>query len=719
MIDVDTIISVIESIYDVYAEVKANPKRCARLCERLRALESALKELKNQNSVTQEKALEITLKVVQDAKKLVEKFTTAKWYIKVYGAATGYTKDEFEAINERLQGCVQALHLTATVKVLFNTTEEDKSATHEDMKEMQLLLESLEEERGQTQEDLVAINTALDKVGIEIQNEFIVINDQLRRGNQNQAAMMQKMEKQEILLQQLLKKDEQRVQQSQKPKVTVLELNSNDIIFGEFIGRGGFGVVYKGTWNGVATVLELNSNDIIFGEFIGRGGFGVVYKGTWNGAPVALKTFPSNAVDAKTREDLRKEALKHQRMKNHPNIISFYGVCLEPSDKACLVIEFASGGTLFDRIYKIDIDISTPLALAYAFELVAGLVHLHKNSICHRDLKSLNVLIAAGGILKLSDFGLAKVKSTFSSATSTKSSVGTWAWILKLSDFGLAKVKSTFSSATSTKSSVGTWAWMAPEQHDDDPKVEIDWEKNDVYSLGMVLFEIVTKKQPWDGLNPTQIIRAVLDKKKRPEIATSDESRHKVLVAILKKCWNQDATQRPSLKNGDIQERIATTLKQLGGDPRQAANVVDISPAVPVSINSSQKQKPPPPPRHVPEPPRPTQSSAVQNIRLPEHLLSRWEWLRKLADNDRSLTELKLSSEDKIGDEGAKAIATTLATNTSLQLLQLGGNNIGNEGAIAIANALATNTSLQALWLHDSNFGVEGAKALATALGTN
>uniref|UniRef100_A0A7S3K486 Protein kinase domain-containing protein n=1 Tax=Aureoumbra lagunensis TaxID=44058 RepID=A0A7S3K486_9STRA len=400
------------------------------------------------------------------------------------------------------------------------------------MQGMQSLLESLKEERGQTQEDLVAINTALDKVGIEIQNEFIDIKDQLRRGNQNQAAMMQKMEKQEILLQKLLKKDEQRVQQSQKPKVTVLELNSNDIIFGEFIGRGGFGVVYKGTWNGVA---------------------------------VALKTFPSNAVDAKTREDLRKEALKHQRMKNHPNIISFYGVCLEPSDKACLVIEFASGGTLFDRIYKIDIDISTPLALAYAFELVAGLVHLHKNSICHRDLKSLNVLIAAGGILKLSDFGLAKVKSTFS-------------------------------SATSTKSSVGTWAWMAPEQHDDDPKVEIDWEKNDVYSLGMVLFEIVTKKQPWDGLNPTQIIRAVLDKKKRPEIATSDESRHKVLVAILKKCWNQDATQRPSLKNGDIQERIATTLKQLGGDPRQAANVVDISPAVPVSTNSSQKQKPPPPP---------------------------------------------------------------------------------------------------------------------------
>uniref|UniRef100_A0A7S3K568 Protein kinase domain-containing protein n=1 Tax=Aureoumbra lagunensis TaxID=44058 RepID=A0A7S3K568_9STRA len=386
------------------------------------------------------------------------------------------------------------------------------------MQGMQSLLESLKEERGQTQEDLVAINTALDKVGIEIQNEFIDIKDQLRRGNQNQAAMMQKMEKQEILLQKLLKKDEQRVQQSQKPKVTVLELNSNDIIFGEFIGRGGFGVVYKGTWNGVA---------------------------------VALKTFPSNAVDAKTREDLRKEALKHQRMKNHPNIISFYGVCLEPSDKACLVIEFASGGTLFDRIYKIDIDISTPLALAYAFELVAGLVHLHKNSICHRDLKSLNVLIAAGGILKLSDFGLAKVKSTVSSAS------------------------------TASSGSISTWAWMAPEQHN--PKVKKDWEKTDVYSLGMVFFEIVTRKQPWDGLGPSEIMMNVFFNQERPEIAYKDESRHKVLVAILKKCWNQDATQRPSLKNGDIQVRVATTLKQLGGDPRQAANVVDISPAVPVS----------------------------------------------------------------------------------------------------------------------------------------
>eukprot|EP00633_Aureoumbra_lagunensis_P003707 CAMPEP_0197301422 /NCGR_PEP_ID=MMETSP0890-20130614/50389_1 /TAXON_ID=44058 ORGANISM="Aureoumbra lagunensis, Strain CCMP1510" /NCGR_SAMPLE_ID=MMETSP0890 /ASSEMBLY_ACC=CAM_ASM_000533 /LENGTH=734 /DNA_ID=CAMNT_0042780721 /DNA_START=433 /DNA_END=2636 /DNA_ORIENTATION=- len=161
------------------------------------------------------------------------------------------------------------------------------------------------------------------------------------------------------------------------------------------------------------------------------------------------------------------------------------------------------------------------------------------------------------------------------------------------------------------------------------------------------------------------------------------------------------------------------------------------------------------PPREPVAPPRRPRRHFIpcSPNRLPEHLLSRWEWLRELADDNQDLTELDLRKK-KIGDEGAKALAEALGTNFSLQQLGLAGNNIGDEGARAIAyafepnsmymfrtfqkldlsgnnigaegakalaTALATETSFrpQELWLNGNNIGAEGAKALATALGTN
>ena len=92
--------------------------------------------------------------------------------------------------------------------------------------------------------------------------------------------------------------------------------------------------------------------------------------------------------------------------------------------------------------------------------------------------------------------------------------------------------------------------------------------------------------------------------------------------------------------------------------------------------------------------------------------------LIQVFDNDSTLTELGLYS-NRIGAEGAKALATALQTNSSLSTLYLGNNEIGDEGAQALATALHTNSSLSSLSLGYNQIGAEGAQALATALQTN
>eukprot|EP00633_Aureoumbra_lagunensis_P004139 CAMPEP_0197306014 /NCGR_PEP_ID=MMETSP0891-20130614/2469_1 /TAXON_ID=44058 ORGANISM="Aureoumbra lagunensis, Strain CCMP1510" /NCGR_SAMPLE_ID=MMETSP0891 /ASSEMBLY_ACC=CAM_ASM_000534 /LENGTH=798 /DNA_ID=CAMNT_0042787715 /DNA_START=120 /DNA_END=2512 /DNA_ORIENTATION=- len=535
MIGTQEIISLIEVIYEIAQEVKANKKRCKRLVERLGALQLPLNRLTEEQCRSAAQTLALTLEVVKDARNLVQKFTEAKWYARVYGAATGDTKENFAAINERLQGCVQGLNLAVSVEVLFDPSE-DALDTQQDMKEMQDLLQRLKFEHGRTREDLVAINTALDAVGIEIQNECLEIKELQRRGHQSL-----KYGQAEILrLLQALQVDKQRVHESRKPKV-----------------------------ESTLTLRKIKSAEILEGDVIGNGGFGVVRRGTWNGIAVAIKKLPNVAVDAKTMEELRDEGWKHQQL-IHPNIIAFYGACLEDADKS-LIMELGPGGSLHYRIHKNPKLISAPLTHGYVLDIIAGVRYLHDNGISHRDLKSPNIIIAAGGVLKLCDFGLAKIRSTVKSITSSKRS----------------------------STSIGTTAWMAPEVHN--RKAKKDWQKVDVYAVGIIIFELVMRIEPWDGLDVTEIITAVLFEKERPDINDAARAEYPVLIDILQKCWDQDAYKRPSFTDGDIQRRISAELDKLGGDPRQVVDSVETlppGPPTPARVTRPGHQSPrPPPPR--------------------------------------------------------------------------------------------------------------------------
>lgn len=139
------------------------------------------------------------------------------------------------------------------------------------------------------------------------------------------------------------------------------------------------------------------------------------------------------------RRELRHEAITHEHV-SHPNVLNFCGACISPPDRACLVVELAPGGSLYACIHAKPKIIAPALALALAVDIRAGLSHLYRRSIFHRDLKTANALIAVSDVLQLAYFGLANLRSS----------------------------DETKNMCPTSFKSISTLEWMAPELHDDD-----------------------------------------------------------------------------------------------------------------------------------------------------------------------------------------------------------------------------------------------------------
>ena len=173
-------------------------------------------------------------------------------------------------------------------------------------------------------------------------------------------------------------------------------------------------------------------------------------------------------------------------------VIEVYGVITQIESKLILIMEYAKNGSLRAKLSE---DVATPLAKEMALGLIAdisyGMKYLYSKGIHHRDLKADNVLLDRDMIAKVSDFGLSKADALITSAP-TKSS------------------------------KVGTPAWQSPEElYAED---EID-EKCDVYSFGILLYEMMTCEVPWEGMNAGKIISAVL-RNERPTSNKSDLIKH-------------------------------------------------------------------------------------------------------------------------------------------------------------------------------------------------
>ncbi len=259
---------------------------------------------------------------------------------------------------------------------------------------------------------------------------------------------------------------------------------------------------------------------------IGRGGMGVVYRAIDSrlDRPVAIKALPEElAADPVRLERFEREARTLAQV-SHPNIAGIHGV-EEQAGKRYLVLEFVDGQTLADKIDRGPIDLDE--AVEIACQIAAGVGAAHDAGVVHRDLKPANIRITPDGVVKVLDFGLARQEES-------KSSTGAAAAPPASGDDPTVTTPLHRHSPTIAGAILGTAAYMSPEQA---RGRRVD-KRTDIWSFGVILYEMLTGASPFVGETATDSIGAVLHK---PADLTRvpPNVRH-----VLERCLERDKEKR-------------------------------------------------------------------------------------------------------------------------------------------------------------------------------
>uniref|UniRef100_A0A8D3ADS8 Mitogen-activated protein kinase kinase kinase n=1 Tax=Scophthalmus maximus TaxID=52904 RepID=A0A8D3ADS8_SCOMX len=230
-------------------------------------------------------------------------------------------------------------------------------------------------------------------------------------------------------------------------------------------------------------------------QWLGSGAQGAVFLGKFRSEEVAIK---------KVREQ-KETDIKPLRKLKHPNIISFKGVCTQ-APCYCIIMEYCAQGQLYE-VLRAGRKVTPRLLVDWASGIASGMNYLHLHKIIHRDLKSPNVLVTHNDTVKISDFGTSK----------------------ELSD-------------KSTKMSfAGTVAWMAPEVIRNEPVSE----KVDIWSFGVVLWELLTGEIPYKDVDSSAIIWGVGSNSLHLPVPSTCPDGFKIL---MKQTWQSKPRNRPSFR---------------------------------------------------------------------------------------------------------------------------------------------------------------------------
>ncbi|KAG0557285.1 hypothetical protein KC19_11G116800 [Ceratodon purpureus] len=251
--------------------------------------------------------------------------------------------------------------------------------------------------------------------------------------------------------------------------------------------------------------------DLQRSTLIGKGSFGEIRQTTWRGTTVAVKTIrPSLSKDREVVKDFIKEVELLVKLR-HPNIVQFLAAAIT-REPLMLVTEYLPGGDLHALIQKGPLP--ADLAVTFALDIARGMAYLHggPNVVIHRDLKPRNLIIDENNELKVGDFGL----STLIKVTNLHD-------VYKLTG------------------ETGSYRYMAPEvflRENYNTKV-------DVFSFGMILYEMFEGEKPFDGEDAYEAAYCVARENRRP-VFGSKTYYPDGMKELITKCWSEFAVKRPS-----------------------------------------------------------------------------------------------------------------------------------------------------------------------------
>lgn len=241
----------------------------------------------------------------------------------------------------------------------------------------------------------------------------------------------------------------------------------------------------------------INFSELEIGRKIGEGGFGRVHIGLWNKKEVAIKIFSSKE-KINMKNVLNKFIKEINIISNlrHPNIVLYIGSSVH-KDSYYMITENIAKGSLFDYIHNKNNILNEKTQIRIAYQIAIAMRYLHAKNITHCDMKSSNILLNDDFIIKLSDFGLSRMVN-----------------ILNLNE---------------VKGKFGTIHWMPPEIM----RAKKYEEASDVFSYGMILWEMMTGKIPYHDLEQNQIVALVADCGKIVEVPRDGNI---ALQKLIKNC---------------------------------------------------------------------------------------------------------------------------------------------------------------------------------------